>query len=143
MSKLRRRNAHQKTQSSLSLEMEEILDRLTVGNWMPNIDICETKEAVTIRVELPGIEPADIRLTIQDRVLRVQGNKREPEAARERLSYYCLERRYGRFDRQISLDQVVDAGRSRARLCNGVLTVEVPRIAERRGVLFEVPIATR
>ena len=123
--------------------MEEILDHLTVGNWIPSVDICETRDAVTIRVELPGIGPDDIRLTIQDRVLRVQGNKREPEAVRERLSYYCLERRYGRFDRQIGLDQVVDAGRSCARLCNGVLTVEIPRIADRRGVLFEIPIATK
>ena len=123
--------------------MEEILDHLTVGNWIPNVDICETKEAVTIRVELPGIEPDDIHLTIQDRILRVQGHKREPEAARERLSYYCLERRYGRFDRQISLDRVVDAGRSSARLCNGVLTVKLPRIGDRRDVLFEIPIVKR
>lgn len=141
MSKPRKRNLYEQVRPTLILEAEELLDRLTVGNWMPNVDICETRESVVIRIELPGIEPADFRLTIQDRVLRVYGSKREPACARERISYYCLERRYGKFDRHISIDRVVDAGRARATLADGILTVEIPRIEDRRGVLFEIPVA--
>ncbi len=141
MSKPRKRNPYEQVRSTLILEAEELLDRLSVGNWMPNVDICETRESVVIRIELPGIEPADFRLTIQDRVLRVYGAKREPARARERISYYCLERRYGKFDRHISIDRVVDAGRARATLADGILTVEIPRIGDRRGVLFEIPVA--
>ncbi len=140
MSKSRKRNPYEQVQSTLMLEAEEILDRLAVGNWIPNVDICETADAVMIRVELPGIEPADIRLTIQGNVLRVQGTKREPAAVRARLSYYCLERRYGKFDRQIAIDWVVDAGRSHATLANGILTIQIPRIENRRGTVFEIPI---
>ncbi len=122
------------------LEAGEILDRLAVGNWIPSVDICEIADAVVIRVELPGIDPADIRLSIQGNVLRVHGVKQEPAAVRTRLSYYCLERRYGKFDRQIAIDWVVDAGRAEANLVNGILTIHIPRIENRRGTLFEIPI---
>ncbi len=143
MAKSRKRNPYEQVQSTLILEAEEILDRFAVGNWIPNVDICETTDVVNIRVELPGIEPGDIRLTIQSSVLRVQGVKKEPSAARARLSYYCLERRYGKFDRQIAIDWVVDSRRARATLANGVLTIELPRIENRRGEMFEVPITRR
>jgi HSP20 family protein len=143
MSKSRKRDLYDQVQSSLILEAEEILDRLAVGSWIPNVDICETSDAVTVRVEVPGIPPSDIRLTVQGSVLKVQGVKREPAAVRQRLSYYCLERRYGRFDRQIHIERVVDAHRSKAILADGVLTIEIPRIRERRGVSFEIPITKK
>ena len=140
MSKSRKQTPYDQMRSSLILEAEEILDRLALGGWTPNVDICETAESVTVRVELPGIDPADFRLTIQDGVLRVQGIKREAAKALERLSYYCLERRYGKFDRQIGIDRVVDAGRAVATLVNGILTVELPRLGDRRGTLFEIRV---
>ncbi len=140
MPKSRKRNPYEQMQPTLMLEAGEILDSLAAGNWIPSVDICETADAVMIRVELPGIEIADIRLTIQGNVLRVQGTKQESAAVRTRLSYYCLERRYGKFDRQIAIDWVVDARRSRASLANGILTIEIPRIENRRGAVFEIPI---
>jgi HSP20 family protein len=141
MSKPSKRNPYEPIRSSFILETDEILDRLTVGNWIPNVDICETADAVMVRVELPGIDPGDIRVTIQGNTLRVQGTKREPAAARARLSYYCLERRYGKFDRQIAIDWVVDAGRAHATLADGILNIQIPRIENRRDKLFEIPIA--
>lgn len=143
MSKSRKRTPYEQVRSTLILEAGEILDRLAVGGWTPNVDICETADAVTVRVELPGIEPSDIRITIQDSTVRVQGVKREPVVALERLSFYCLERRYGKFDRQINIDQVIDAGHSRATLADGVLSIEIPRVENRRGVMFEIPITKK
>jgi len=140
MSKPRKRNPYETIRSSFILEAEEIMDCLAVGNWIPNVDICETAEAVMVRVELPGIDPGDIRITIQGNVLRVQGTKREPGAARERLSYYCLERRYGKFDRQIAIDWVVDVGGARATIADGILNIHIARIQNRRGTVFEIPI---
>jgi HSP20 family protein len=143
MPKSRKRSPYEQVRSSLILEAEEILDRLTLGNWTPNVDICEASDAVMIRVELPGIEPADMRITIQGNVLRVQGTKREPAAVRARLSYYCLERRYGKFDRQIAIDWVVDARRAHATLADGILTIQMPRIENRRGATLEIPISQK
>jgi HSP20 family protein len=143
MTKSRKRNPFEQVPSAMILEAGEIIDRLSVGNWIPSVDICETTDAVVIRVELPGIDPANVRLSIQGNVLRVHGVKQEPAAARARLSYYCLERRYGRFDRQIAIDWVVDAGRARANLANGILMIQIPRIENRRGALFEIPIQVK
>jgi HSP20 family protein len=140
MSKPRKRNPYETIRSSFILEADEIMDRLAVGNWIPNVDICETADAVMVRVELPGIDPGDIRVTIQGNVLRVQGTKREPAAARARLSYYCLERRYGKFDRQIAIDWVVDVGGARATIADGILNIHIPRIQNRRGGVFEIPV---
>lgn len=139
--KSRKRDGPEQVWSSLGLAREEILEKLALGSWIPNIDICETAAAVTVRVELPGIGPADIRLAMQGSMLRIQGIKREPTTALRRLSYHCLERRYGAFDRQLRIDRVVDAGHAHATLINGILTIVMPRIEDRRGITIEIPIS--
>jgi HSP20 family protein len=140
MSKTHKRNPRDPLPTDMMWEPGDLLDRLSVGNWVPNVDICEAADVIMVRVELPGIEPDDIHLTIRGNVLRIQGLKREPAAVRKRISYYCLERRYGKFDRQISIDWVVDSSHCRASLADGLLTVMIPRIENRRGELFEIPV---
>jgi len=116
---------------------------LAVGTWVPNVDLCETREALLVRIELPGIALTDVRVTIDRSVLRVQGMKREQPASSKLLCYYCLERSYGRFSREIPLERVVDTKRARAILSNGILTIELPKVVDRRGSAFEVPIEKR
>ncbi len=129
--------------ADLMLDTEKYFDRLAIGTWTPNVDLCETKDSVTVRVELPGVNLADVRLTIQSGVLRIQGIKREPTASQKLLCYYCVERSYGRFQRDIRLDWVVDAQRAQATLENGVLTVDIPKLDDRRGLLIQIPITRK
>jgi HSP20 family protein len=96
-----------------------------------------------VRVELPGVDLKDISLTIRDAVVRVSGVKREPNVSQKLLCYYCLERRYGKFLREINLESVVDARRATAQLDNGVLVVELPKLVERRGRVLEIPIVRK
>jgi HSP20 family protein len=125
------------------MEAEAFLDSLTLGTWLPNVDLCETNELYTIRVELPGVDLEDISLTIQDSVVRVSGVKREPNISQKLLCYYCLERRYGKFLREINLESVVDARRATGQLDNGVLIVELPKLVDRRGRVLEIPIVRK
>ena len=125
------------------MEAEALLDSLTLGTWLPNVDLCETNELYTVRVELPGVDLKDISLTIRDAVVRVSGVKREPNVSQKLLCYYCLERRYGKFLREINLESVVDARRATAQLDNGVLIVELPKLVERRGRVLEIPIVRK
>jgi HSP20 family protein len=125
------------------MEAEAFLDSLTLGTWLPNVDLCETNELYTVRVELPGVDLKDISLTIRDAVVRVSGVKREPNVSQKLLCYYCLERRYGKFLREINLESVVDARRATAELDNGVLIVELPKLVERRGRVLEIPIVRK
>jgi HSP20 family protein len=124
--------------SDMILEAEEFLDRLSL-TWTPHVDICESKSSVTVRVEVPGVDISEVRVTIQDGNLRVQGNKRESATSPKLLCYYCVERRYGRFDRQIAIDLPVDARRASASLEKGILTIDIPKLQD-RGQLFEIPI---
>jgi HSP20 family protein len=124
----------------LLFRTEGFLDRLSVGTWAPNVDLCETAGTVVVRVELPGVDPGDVILTMRDSVLRLQGIKREPAVSHRLLCYYCVERRYGRFSREIRIHSVVNPQRARAHLKNGILTLEMPKLAERRGKPLEIPI---
>jgi len=146
MAKPRKNLPHQASLSHparLLMEAEAFLDSLTLGTWLPNVDLCETNELYTVRVELPGVDLKDVSLTIRDAVVRVSGVKREPNVSQKLLCYYCLERRYGKFLREINLESVVDARRATAQLDNGVLIVELPKLVERRGRVLEIPIVRK
>jgi HSP20 family protein len=93
-----------------------------------------------VRAELPGVAPSDIALSFQGDSLRLQGIKREPVQSRKLLCYYCLERRYGRFDRQISIAWIVNPRRARAHLDKGILTIELPKLKNRRGEIVAIQI---
>lgn len=127
----------------LILETDKLFEGLATGTWTPNVDLCETRETVTVRVELPGVDADDIRLTMQRGILRVHGVKREPTSSQKLLCYYCLERSYGKFNRDIRIDWVVDARRSRAHLQNGILTIELPKLVDRREAVLEIPVAKK
>jgi|RhiMetdeSRZDD1v2_1073273.scaffolds.fasta_scaffold1298235_2 HSP20 family protein len=126
--------------SDLMLQADGSFDPLAVGVWKPNVDLCETPDLVLVRVELPGVDIADVRVAIQKGAVRIQGIKRETTVSSRLLCYYCLERTYGKFDRQIPIHWVVDARRARAFLGSGVLTVELPKLPDRRGTGLEIPI---
>lgn len=128
------------TTADLLLGGRDFLDPFAVGSWDPPVDICQTENRVRVQIELPGVEPSDISLTFQGDALRVQGIKREQARSRKLLCFYCLERRYGRFDRQVSIKGILNPRKSRASLEKGILTVEIPTVKERRGELVEIRI---
>ena len=96
-------------------EMDRFLERFWDADemrppaaWAPDIDIAETKEALTIRAEVPGMEPKDMQVTLENGVLTLRGEKRqEMEQKDERL--YRSERHYGSFARSLRLPANVDA----------------------------------
>ncbi len=144
------RKSHRNTPGSalapstdLLMERQDFLDPFAVGSWMPPVDICQTEDRILVRIELPGVNPSDVALSYQDENLRIVGIKREQSKSRKLLCYYCLERRYGKFDRQIPLKGIVNPRLSRASLEKGVLTIEFPKLKERRGQKVEIRIAKK
>jgi HSP20 family protein len=126
--------------SDLLLQRRDLLDPFTVNSWVPHVDLCQTEDRVLIRAELPGVALSDIHLTFQKDMLQLQGIKREPDKNRKLSCYYCLERRYGKFDRRINIDWIVNPREIRASLNKGILTVEIPKLRDRRGTVVEIPI---
>jgi HSP20 family protein len=109
------------------------------GEWCPPFDLCETPSDVLIFVELPGIEPAAIELSVTGEHLRISGEKR-CVPRKGVVSHLCTERSFGHFDRRISLRWPIRVHEATAELRAGVLTVRLPRMHDRRGEEFKVPI---
>lgn len=105
--------------------------------WMPALDVTETQDAYHIDVEVPGLRPEDINVTVDQGVLTIQGERRSEEEKGDR-SYHRIERRYGSFRRSISLPRDVDASRIQANYDNGVLRLEVPKTESSQPKRIEV-----
>ena len=96
--------------------------------WVPSLDVTESKEAYHVDVEVPGVRPEDINVTVDRGMLTIQGERRSEEEKTDR-SYHRVERRYGSFRRSIGLPSDVDPSRVQATYDNGVLRLEVPKTA--------------
>jgi len=119
--------------SDFMLPRQDLLDPFALGSCTPCVDICQIESLVLVRVELPGVDASDVDLSFQAGSLQIQGIKREPPQSRKLLCYYCLERRYGRFSRSISIDWIVNPRQARARMDHGILQIEFPKLKDRRG----------
>lgn len=111
-----------------------------VGTWKPNIDLCETSEGVSVKVDLPGVRGEDVVVSISGNTLRVRGIKRETQMEQRYVCYLCLERSYGRFYREVKLHWMIDAQGAKATLKEGILLIQIPKIEDRRGKEYAIPI---
>jgi HSP20 family protein len=105
--------------------------------WVPALDVCEHGETLRVVVELPEVTAASLTIEVHHGVLTVRGT-RTPLAEAGR--FLRLERPQGSFERRIDLPRPVDTHQGRARLRAGVLTIEFPRVLERRARPRRVPI---
>jgi HSP20 family protein len=118
----------------LHSELERVFDdRLasgeranTIADWAPAVDIVEEDSRFLLRADLPGVDPKDIEVTMEDGVLTVRG-KRELESREEREGYKRVERVSGKFYRRFTLPDTADSGAITARTSNGVLEVSIPK----------------
>ena len=97
--------------------------------WTPAVDVFDTKDAIVLKAELPGLKPEDIDIEIDDNVLTIKGERRFQEAV-EDGRYYRLERSYGHFSRSLTLPQGVRGDQVDAQFDQGVLEVRVPKADE-------------
>jgi len=102
------------------------------GNWAPAVDIYETPgKDVVIKADLPSLRREDIKVTVENDVLTIEGERtREHNEQADR--YYRSERGYGAFRRTFNLPKSVDASRVNATYQDGVLTVTLPQREESR-----------
>ena len=101
--------------------------------FSPAIDICESAKSVKIYVELPGIPAEGIGLSISAKEVVIEGSKRHSLNTEKAMSHYCCERAYGRFCRRVQLHWAIDIKKTTAKLENGTLEIELPKLEDRRG----------
>jgi HSP20 family protein len=110
------------------------------GTWAPTVDVCETTNAIDVRIELPGVAVAQVKVGLNGNKLRICGEKKKKIARQRIVSHHCSERSYGHFDRVIPLRWSIDIGAATAELSNGMLLVHLPKLKDRRGSEFKIPI---
>lgn len=119
-------------------EATEADDPLASESWAPPVDLCETADMIVLHVELPGVTPQEIKIGATNTQLRLWGEKKRRVAPNKILSHLCSERSYGRFSRIVPLRWTVSVQDASAELVNGMLTVHLPKIEDRRGVEFKI-----
>jgi len=103
--------------------------------WTPRVDLADSGDAIVVRVELAGIDPADIEITVENDTLTIKGTRSFETAAEEGTSeratpnYRRREIFEGSFSRNIALSFDVDIDEVTATSDNGILEVTVPKLA--------------
>ena len=99
------------------------------GTWAPVVDIYENEGNLVLKAELPGIDPKDVDVRVENNVLTLRGERKfESEASREQ--YHRVERAYGKFSRSFTLPNVVDTANIKAEFKDGLLRVVMPKREE-------------
>ena len=97
--------------------------------WLPPVDIVENDNNVVLKAELPGINPNDIEVRVEDNTLYMKGERKfEKDVKEENL--HRVERSYGSFNRTFALPSSIDADKVQAEYKDGVLTLTMPKREE-------------
>lgn len=109
----------------------------TAGAWSPALDVEEDEEAFTLHVELPGVDPDDVEVSLEENVLTITGERGFYEE-KEAEGFRRIERRFGRFHRSVRMPDRVDGASVEARYKDGLLTIVVPKAEEAKPRRIEV-----
>jgi len=104
-------------------------EELSMGAWMPPVDIEEDKEKIVLTAELPGMRENEIDIQMEGGVLTIRG-ERKFENEKEGKNYHRVERAYGQFVRSFTLPNNVDRENIRAEFRDGLLRVQLPKREE-------------
>ncbi len=109
------------------------------GAWSPALDVSETDIAVQVRVEVPGISAENIDISLSGDTLTIKGEKKEEEK-KEGENYTRVERRYGSFQRVVTLPAPVDPAKVKAICKDGVLTVMLEKQEKVKAKSIEIKV---
>jgi len=98
-----------------------------MSTWQPSLDIYQTDTEIVATIEIPGINPKDIDITVGKNMLSVKGELKQAEEVQEE-GYIRTERRFGSFRRIVPFPVEVVADGAKASFKNGVLEVRVPKV---------------
>ena len=102
-----------------------VADNGVERHWAPTVDVSENDEEIVVNAELPGVKTEDVKVTVEDDVLTIEGEKKQETGSGEE-SAHRLERSFGRFVRSFKLP-AVDADRISASHSDGILKVTLPK----------------
>jgi HSP20 family protein len=114
-------------------------EALTVAQWSPLVDITEEEKEYLIRAELPEMKKEDVRLTVENGVLTISGERKFEKEEKGR-KYHRIERAYGSFVRSFSLPEDADGSKVTADFKDGLLQVHLPKSVKATPKAIEITV---
>ncbi|MCB0747698.1 MAG: Hsp20/alpha crystallin family protein [Ignavibacteriae bacterium] len=111
------------------------LQTLDKDTFSPRIDISEDEKSILIDAEIPGVKKENLKITMQDNILTIEGEKKKVSEEKEK-NFYREERTYGKFKRSFTLPVEVDSEKVDAKFNDGMLEIKLnkmePKVAKER-----------
>lgn len=98
----------------------------TGGQWLLPVDVTETQDALKLSTSLPGVDPKDVNIEVNDNVLTISAERNYKDEGSED-GYRWVEQRYGTFNRSLTLPKYADSEKIDANYNNGVLELTIPK----------------
>ncbi len=114
---------------------------MTTGSFVPPVDVYEDEHAITLKLEVPGVEQKDIDVRLENNTLTIRGERKFEKEEKEE-NFHRIERRYGSFTRSFSLPNTVDPEKADAEFVNGVLKIRLAKKAEAKPKQIKVNIGS-
>jgi HSP20 family protein len=106
-------------------------EEMSLGAWIPPVDIAEEKDRIVLTAELPGFREDQVNIQLEGGVLTLRGERKFEDEKKDR-NFHRVERSYGQFVRSFTLPNNVDREHIRASFDHGLLRIELPKTAEAR-----------
>lgn len=110
----------------ISVFDKDDIANVATANWRPSVDITEDESNFTLLADIPGVDPKDIEVSMENGVLTIKG-ERNTEEKTEKENFRRVERQYGMFYRRFTLPETANADKINAKSDNGVLRVTIPK----------------
>lgn len=111
-----------------------------LSTWAPAVDIAETEHELVVEADLPGVDPKDLDIRVENNVLTIRGERKFEKKVNED-NYLRVERAYGSFTRSFSLSNTVNSEAIKADYQNGVLSLSIPKREEAKPKQIKVNVA--
>jgi len=113
---------------------------VSTRTWAPPVDIYENGDSLVLKAELPGINPDDVEIRVEDNTLYLKGERKFEKEVNEQ-NYHRVERSYGTFTRTFSLPNSIDADKVAANYKDGVLTLTMPKKEEAKPKTIKINVS--
>ena len=130
-------------------EIDSLFDRFFEGwpfettptetQWVPSVDLSETNKEYIVRAEIPGVDPKDFDISLNNNVLTIRGERKHEKETKDE-DFHRIERVYGSFTRSIQLPGEVNEDKVTANYKNGVLEITLPKAKEE--AVKKIPVKT-
>jgi len=113
---------------------------LSTRTWAPPVDIYENGDSLVLKAELPGLEPKDVEIRVEDNTLYLKGERKFEKEVKEQ-NYHRVERSYGTFTRSFSLPNSIDSDKVQAEYKDGILTLTMPKREEAKPKTIKINVS--